>query len=38
MKFATAFMKLGNINLINDVLKAIDGSGCKIDQVNYYGC
>lgn len=32
MKFATAFMKLGNINLINDVLKAIDGSGCKIDQ------
>ncbi|XP_062030038.1 pentatricopeptide repeat-containing protein At1g10910, chloroplastic isoform X2 [Rosa rugosa] len=32
MKFATAFMKLGNINLINDVLKAIDGSGFKIDQ------
>ncbi|CAN6543198.1 unnamed protein product [Malus baccata var. baccata] len=31
-KFATAFMKLGNINLINDVLKAVDASGCKIDQ------
>lgn len=37
-KFATAFMKLGNINLINDVLKAVDASGCKIDQVNYHGC
>ncbi|XVF01132.1 hypothetical protein REPUB_Repub04eG0062000 [Reevesia pubescens] len=31
-KFATAFMKLGNINLINDVLKVIHGSGYKIDQ------
>ncbi|XVF67700.1 hypothetical protein PTKIN_Ptkin10aG0142700 [Pterospermum kingtungense] len=31
-KFATAFTKLGNINLINDVLKVIHGSGYKIDQ------
>ncbi|XWS54889.1 hypothetical protein CRYUN_Cryun10bG0128500 [Craigia yunnanensis] len=31
-KFATVFMKLGNINLINDVLKVIHGSGCNIDQ------
>ncbi|KAL6297498.1 hypothetical protein ACE6H2_005640 [Prunus campanulata] len=31
-KFSTAFLKLGNINLINDVLKVIDASGCKIDQ------
>ncbi|OMP01547.1 hypothetical protein COLO4_11791 [Corchorus olitorius] len=31
-KFATAFLKLGNINLINDVLKVIHGSGYKIDQ------
>ncbi|KAK9286350.1 hypothetical protein L1049_014744 [Liquidambar formosana] len=31
-KFATAFMKLGNINLINDVMKAIHSCGYKIDQ------
>ncbi|KAK6240948.1 Pentatricopeptide repeat - like 10 [Theobroma cacao] len=31
-KFATAFMKLGNINMINDVLKVLHGSGYKIDQ------
>ncbi|GMH25074.1 hypothetical protein Nepgr_026917 [Nepenthes gracilis] len=31
-KFSTAFMKSGNINLINDVLKAIHASGHKIDQ------
>ncbi|PPR94980.1 hypothetical protein GOBAR_AA25707 [Gossypium barbadense] len=31
-KFASAFMKFGNINLINDVLKVIHGSGSKIDQ------
>ncbi|XP_050256740.1 pentatricopeptide repeat-containing protein At1g10910, chloroplastic isoform X1 [Quercus robur] len=31
-KFATAFLKSGNINLINDVIKAIHGSGHKIDQ------
>lgn len=36
-KFATAFTKLGNINLINDVLKVIHGSGYKIDQVGSYG-
>ncbi|XP_015893655.2 pentatricopeptide repeat-containing protein At1g10910, chloroplastic [Ziziphus jujuba] len=32
MKFATAYMKFGNINLINDVVKLIHGFGCKIDQ------
>ncbi|KAK4567711.1 hypothetical protein RGQ29_003464 [Quercus rubra] len=31
-KFATAFLKSGNINLINDVIKAIHGSGHKVDQ------
>ncbi|KAJ9174635.1 hypothetical protein P3X46_013259 [Hevea brasiliensis] len=31
-KFANAFMKLGNINMINDVMKVIHGSGYKIDQ------
>lgn len=31
-KFARAFMKLGNINLINDVLKAIHNSGFNIDE------
>ncbi|KAJ6865004.1 hypothetical protein NC651_035537 [Populus alba x Populus x berolinensis] len=31
-KFAKSFVKLGNINLINDVLKVIHGSGYKIDQ------
>ncbi|KAL1059551.1 hypothetical protein V6Z11_1Z029600 [Gossypium hirsutum] len=31
-KFASAFMKFGNINLINDVLKVIHGSGYKTDQ------
>lgn len=36
-KFASAFMKFGNINLINDVLKVIHGSGSKIDQVGIYG-
>ncbi|XP_010242769.1 PREDICTED: pentatricopeptide repeat-containing protein At1g10910, chloroplastic isoform X2 [Nelumbo nucifera] len=31
-KFAVAFMKSGNINLINDVVKAVHSSGHKIDQ------
>ncbi|XP_059653447.1 pentatricopeptide repeat-containing protein At1g10910, chloroplastic isoform X2 [Cornus florida] len=31
-KFATAFMKAGNINLINDVIKALHSSGSKIGQ------
>ncbi|CAA3028366.1 pentatricopeptide repeat-containing At1g10910, chloroplastic isoform X1 [Olea europaea subsp. europaea] len=31
-KFSTSFMKRGNMNLINDVLKSIHGSGYKIDQ------
>ncbi|KDP38874.1 hypothetical protein JCGZ_05031 [Jatropha curcas] len=31
-KFANSFMKLGNINLINDAMKVIHGSGYKIDQ------
>ncbi|KAF3435174.1 hypothetical protein FNV43_RR22261 [Rhamnella rubrinervis] len=31
-KFAAAFMKFGNINSINDVLKVIHGFGCKIGQ------
>ncbi|CAM8900365.1 unnamed protein product [Rhodiola kirilowii] len=31
-KFANAFMNWGNINLINDVFKAIHGSGYKIDK------
>ncbi|XP_058073884.1 pentatricopeptide repeat-containing protein At1g10910, chloroplastic isoform X2 [Magnolia sinica] len=31
-KFAVAFMKLGNINLINDVVKALHGSGQRIDE------
>ncbi|KAK2966652.1 hypothetical protein RJ640_002350 [Escallonia rubra] len=31
-KFATSFMKLGNINLINDVMKAIHNSGYNVDQ------
>ncbi|GAV61142.1 PPR domain-containing protein/PPR_2 domain-containing protein [Cephalotus follicularis] len=31
-KFSTAFMKLGNINLINDVMKVVHGSGYKINQ------
>ncbi|KAK7246857.1 hypothetical protein RIF29_41727 [Crotalaria pallida] len=31
-KFARVFMKLGNINLINDVLKTLHGCGFKIDQ------
>ncbi|KAJ6389716.1 hypothetical protein OIU77_027938 [Salix suchowensis] len=33
-KFAKSFVKLGNINLINDVLKVIHASGNKIDQHN----
>ncbi|KAF6163617.1 hypothetical protein GIB67_036077 [Kingdonia uniflora] len=32
-KFAISFMKSGNINLINDVVKAVHSSGHKIDQV-----
>lgn len=32
-KFAASFMKFGNINLINDVMKAIHSSGYNIDQV-----
>lgn len=31
-KFATAFMRSGNINLINDVMKAIHSYGYKVDQ------
>ncbi|CAA0841495.1 Pentatricopeptide repeat-containing protein -chloroplastic [Striga hermonthica] len=31
-KFATSFMKKGNINLVNDVIKTIHNSGYKIDQ------
>ncbi|KAL1809561.1 hypothetical protein DCAR_0729111 [Daucus carota subsp. sativus] len=31
-KFAASFMKFGNINLINDVIKALHSSGHKIDQ------
>ncbi|KAI9402035.1 hypothetical protein POPTR_001G211300v4 [Populus trichocarpa] len=31
-KFASSFVKLGDINLINDVMKVIHGSGYKIDQ------
>lgn len=31
-KFATTFMRAGNINLINDVMKAIHSSGYKVDQ------
>ncbi|XP_061337205.1 pentatricopeptide repeat-containing protein At1g10910, chloroplastic [Gastrolobium bilobum] len=31
-KFASAFMKSGNINLINDVMKALHNCGYKIDQ------
>ncbi|KAJ6803178.1 pentatricopeptide repeat-containing protein, chloroplastic [Iris pallida] len=31
-KFAVAFMKSGNINLMNDVLKALHRSGYKIDM------
>ncbi|KAJ4717063.1 putative Pentatricopeptide repeat-containing protein [Melia azedarach] len=31
-KFASAFMRLGNMNLLNDVMKAIHSSGYKIDQ------
>lgn len=33
-KFGRAFMISGNINLVNDVLKVLHGSGHKIDQVN----
>lgn len=32
-KFATSFMRKGNINLVNDVFKSIHSSGYKIDQV-----
>ena len=32
-KFASSFVKLGDINLINDVMKVTHGSGYKIDQV-----
>ncbi|KAL8137827.1 hypothetical protein V2J09_003828 [Rumex salicifolius] len=31
-KFLTTFMRSGNINLINDVVKVTSASGCKIDQ------
>ncbi|KAJ9538047.1 hypothetical protein OSB04_030780 [Centaurea solstitialis] len=31
-RFASSFMRFGNINLINDVMKAIHGSGYKIGQ------
>lgn len=32
-KFAIAFMKSGNINLINDVVKALHRFGYRIDMV-----
>uniref|UniRef100_A0A1J3CCJ7 Pentatricopeptide repeat-containing protein, chloroplastic n=1 Tax=Noccaea caerulescens TaxID=107243 RepID=A0A1J3CCJ7_NOCCA len=32
-KFGRAFMISGNINLVNDVVKVLHGSGYKIDQV-----
>ncbi|KAL6494521.1 hypothetical protein OROGR_031321 [Orobanche gracilis] len=31
-KFATSFMRRGNLNLINDVIKTLHNSGNKIDQ------
>ncbi|KAJ8761013.1 hypothetical protein K2173_022051 [Erythroxylum novogranatense] len=31
-KFASAFVKFGNMNMINDVLKVVHGSRSKIDQ------
>ncbi|KAM7470366.1 hypothetical protein LguiA_008549 [Lonicera macranthoides] len=31
-KFALSFMRWGNVNLINDVMKAVHSSGYKIDQ------
>ncbi|KAH9751672.1 pentatricopeptide repeat-containing protein [Citrus sinensis] len=31
-KFASAFVRLGNINLINDAMKAIHATGYRIDQ------
>ncbi|KAI7990752.1 Pentatricopeptide repeat-containing protein [Camellia lanceoleosa] len=31
-KFATSFLKSGNINMVNDVIKAIHSSGYKINQ------
>lgn len=34
-KFASAFIKLCNINLINDAVKVIHGSGHKIDQGHF---
>lgn len=35
-KFATAYMKSGNINMLNDVVKTLHGCGHKIDKVNQY--
>lgn len=32
-KFAISFMRNGNINLVNDVIKSIHNSNYKIDQV-----
>lgn len=32
-KFAISFMRNGNINLVNDVIKSIHNSDYKIDQV-----
>ncbi|XP_009148435.1 pentatricopeptide repeat-containing protein At1g10910, chloroplastic [Brassica rapa] len=34
-RFCKAFMVSGNINLVNDVLKVLHGSGHKIDQVQF---
>ncbi|KAL0794533.1 hypothetical protein Bca101_065910 [Brassica carinata] len=34
-RFGRAFMVSGNINLVNDVLKVLHGSGHKIDQVQF---
>ncbi|KAK6156967.1 hypothetical protein DH2020_011215 [Rehmannia glutinosa] len=35
-KFATSFMRKGNINLVNDVIKSIHYSGYKIHQDIFY--
>lgn len=33
-KFGSAFIRLGNINLVNDVMKVLHASGYKIDEVS----
>lgn len=34
--FATAFMKSGNVNLINGALEVLHASGYKIDQASHH--